>query len=75
MCEYCAKAKDENEDFELFLDEKLEVAPGLELFSFDCAISEGSEFYFSVWNANHQDEIHAAYIPIWYCPFCGEKLD
>lgn len=75
MCEYCARAKDENEDFKLFLDEKLEVDPGLELFSFDCVISTGPEFYFSVWNANHQDEILSAFIPIRYCPFCGEKLD
>lgn len=75
MCKYCAKAKDENVDFENFIEETVNDDNGTKLFTIGCAIWDGPELYMSLFLGDYGEEIASAHIPIHYCPFCGEKLN
>lgn len=78
MCSYCNKVKNEDDEFEYFLDEDLESPNGIIINSIDGALDLGDdddpEIYISLWLGDKMEELIDAHVPIRYCPFCGEKL-
>ena len=76
MCQYCAKVKDEDAEFSYFVDEEVKTDNDITVFSLDGTMTsiENPVLWITVYLGNKGEELIDSFIPIHYCPFCGEKL-